>query len=164
MKDIDMSDSEKMLCNDFENYCSRAWLEDEQSYRSTGYIYCCEFKGGYEVRLADCYGAYSIKGTTRGRKTFCKSLDSIINVLNRKSSRKMIRSSILYRHFIKFNKSAYESSVTVYTKQKQSGHEKTIIEIHQLNGQDEAGFYRKLDRISNELEKFKAHILYCVNK
>ncbi len=149
---------------DFKNYSSRVWLEDEQPYRSTGYIYCCEFKGEYEVRLADCYGTYSIKGNTRGRKTFCKRLDSVINVLNRGSSRKMIRSSILYRHFIKFNKSTYKPSVTVYTKQKQSGHEKCIIEIHQLDDQDEASFFRKLDRISNELEKFKEHILYSANK
>ena len=55
-------------------------------------------------------------------------------------------------------------SVTISLKNKRTGYEKTIIEIHQLNDQDEFGFYRKLDRISDELEKFKAHILYCVNK
>ena len=147
---------------DFKNYSSRAWLEDEQSYRSTGYICCCGLDGEYEVRLADCFRAYFLKGT--GRKTFCKKLDSVIKVLNRESTCRTIESNILCKYLIKFHKGACKMSVTISLKQMRTGYEKTIIEIHQLNDQDEAGFYRKLDRISNELEKFKAHILYCVNE
>ena len=162
MKETDMSDSEKMLCSGLENYCSRVWLEDEQSCHSTGYVYCCDIEDVYEVRLADCFRAYFLKGT--GRKTFCKKLDSVIKVLNRESTCRTIESNILCKYLIKFHKGACKMSVTISLKQKRTGYEKTIIEIHQLNDQDEFGFYRKLDRISDELEKFKEHILYCVNK
>lgn len=108
------------------NYYSRAWLEDEQSSRSTGYIFCYEFEGKYEVRLADCFGTYSLKGSARGRKTFCKQLDSILEVLNRDTTRKKIGSSILYNYFIKFCKSEDELSVTVSSVQKKSRHEKKL--------------------------------------
>lgn len=149
---------------DFKNYSSRAWLEDEQSYRSTGYICCYGLGGEYEVRLADCFRSYFLKGTRRGSKTFCKKLDSVIKVLNRESTCRMIESSVLYKYSIRLRKQGDKLTVTVFSKQKRSGYEKIIIELHQLNDQDESGFYRKLDRISNELDKFKAHILYCVNK
>ena len=149
---------------DFKNYSSRVWLEDEQSYRSTGYICCCGLGGGYEVRLADCFRSYFLKGTRRGSKTFCKKLDSVIKVLNRESTCRMIESNALYKYFIRLRKQEDKLTVTVFSKQKRSGYEKIIIELHQLNDQDESGFFRKLDRVSDELEKFKAHILYCVNK
>ena len=149
---------------DFKNYSSRVWLEDEQSYRSTGYICCCGLGGGYEVRLADCFRSYFLKGTRRGSKTFCKKLDSVIKVLNRESTCRMIESNALYKYFIRLRKQEDKLPVTVFSKQKRSGYEKIIIELHQLNDQDESGFFRKLDRVSDELEKFKAHILYCVNK
>ena len=149
---------------DFKNYSSRVWLEDEQSYRSTGYICCCGLGGEYEVRLADCFRSYFLKGTRRSGKTFCKKLDSVIRVLNRESTCRTIESNILYKYLIKFHKSTCKMSVTISLKNKRTGCEKTIIEIHQIDDQDESGFFRKLDRISDELEKFKAHILYCVNK
>lgn len=147
-----------------QNYFSRKWLEDKTS-TSTGYVHCCDFEGQYQVRLADCYRTYFLNGSSRASKTFRNQLDSMITVLRRKSLKRQIRSGY-NKDYILLQNTKYnnELNLEIYTCSGLTKYNKTLIHLHQLEDQSGESFFRKLDKVANELEKFKEHIILSTKK